>query len=57
MLRARVTGRILDNEKERCIAQTLINYWVTVLFCPGVRDEMIPRTSLAELDESAGRPG
>jgi hypothetical protein len=57
MLRARVTGRILDNEKERCIAQTLINYWVTVPFRPGVRDEMIPRTSLAELDESAGRPG
>jgi hypothetical protein len=31
MLRASATGRILDDEKERGIAQTLINYWVTVL--------------------------
>lgn len=55
MLRASATGRILDDEKERGIAQTLINYWVTVLFRAGMRDEMIPRTSLVELDESAGR--
>ena len=55
MMRASATGRILDDDKERGIAQTLLSYWATVLIRAGVPEEKIPRTSLAELDESAGR--
>ena len=55
MMRARETGRILDDDKERGIAQTLLNYWATVLIRAGMPDEKMPRTSLAEMDESAGR--
>ena len=55
MLRASATGRVLDDDKERGIAQTLLNYWVTVLYPAGEPEEKIPRTTLAELDENAGR--
>ena len=55
MLRASATGRVLDDDKERGIAQTLLNYWVTVLIRAGEPEEKIPRTTLAELDENAGR--
>jgi WD40 repeat protein/Flp pilus assembly protein TadD len=55
MLRARATGRILEDDKERGIAQTLINYWATVLFRAGVPDDTVPQTSLLDLDENASR--
>jgi WD40 repeat protein/tetratricopeptide (TPR) repeat protein len=55
MLRAGATGRILEDDKERGVAQTLLNYWATVLFRAGVPDESVPPTSLVELDESAER--
>ena len=55
MMRASATGRILDDDTERGIAQTLLGYWATVLIRAGVPEEKIPRTSLAEMDESAGR--
>ncbi len=55
MLRASATGRILDDDKDRGVAQTLLNYWATVLFRAGVPDDTVPVTSLAELEENAGR--
>lgn len=55
MFRAGATGRILEDDKERGVAQTLLNYWATVLFRAGVPDDSVPPTSLVELDESAER--
>ena len=55
MMRASATGRILDDDTERGIAQTLLGYWATVLIRAGVPEEKIPRTSLADMDESASR--
>ena len=53
MLRASATGRILDDDKERGIAQTLLNYWATVIIRTG--EENIPSTSLLDLVEERGR--
>jgi WD40 repeat protein/tetratricopeptide (TPR) repeat protein len=55
MMRISATGRILDDDKERGIAQTLLSYWATVLIRAGVPEEKIPRSSLAEFDEGVGR--
>jgi WD40 repeat protein/tetratricopeptide (TPR) repeat protein len=55
MLRASATGRILDDDKERGVAQTLLNYWATVLFRAGIPDNTFPPTLLADLDESVNR--
>ena len=55
MCRASATGRVLDEQPERATAQTLLNYWSTVLFRAGLPEEEMPPTSLAELDENAGR--
>ena len=53
MLRASATGRILEDDKERGVAQTLINYWATVLIRAG--EENVPRTSLADSVEDPSR--
>src|SRR5436190_9699664 len=55
MLRASATGRILEDDKDRGVAQTVLNYWATVLFRAGVPDDTVPPTSLADLDESVTR--
>jgi WD40 repeat protein/tetratricopeptide (TPR) repeat protein len=55
MYRASATGRVLDDDHDRGTAQTLLNYWATVLFRAGVPDETVPPTSLLPWDETAGR--
>ncbi len=55
MVRARATGRILDEERERGVAQTLLNYWATVLFRNSVTDEAATSTALAEFDDKLTR--
>src|SRR3954462_4086827 len=55
MERAAATGRVLDDERDRDVAQTLLNYWATVLVRAGVAEDSVPRSSLAEFVETAGR--
>jgi WD40 repeat protein len=49
--RARATGKILDNPDERRTAQTILNYWVTILFRTDSGKPAL--TTLAEYDPSS----
>ncbi len=55
MRRASATGRILEDDVERGIAQTLLSYWVTVLYRHGIPEDSMPASFLIELDDTAGR--
>ena len=47
LLRGRTTGALLDTEDERWAAQSLLDYWTSILYRQG---EEPPDTTLVEFD-------